>query len=33
MPQAVTNLEREIDAIADSVKSSGVVPPAIRRDR
>jgi hypothetical protein len=27
MPQAVTNLEREIDAIADSVKGSGVVPP------
>jgi uncharacterized protein DUF6438 len=27
MPEAVTNLEREIDAIADSVKGSGVVRP------
>ena len=27
MPQAVTNLEREIDAVVDSVKGSGVVPP------
>jgi hypothetical protein len=27
MPQAVTDLEREIDAVVDSVKKSGVVSP------